>query len=178
MSFLSDILPTGVDITFLGHPRKVCFIRNYDINDNGEVALELKYVQGFRGVMKTGYIFNISDFSPTLDSFNLQTSLEPLVCWKSLDGKSDAMPVEIKIYQEREKYFRQLINLYKVHLAEMIQVVEGKISTETRKREVIEGAKSLKAIKEIAAQTETKVVRGPGGRGDGGFDMSSVVGKG
>ena len=156
LDFLHKILPSGIDIVFLGQPRKVGFLVNFDINQDKKVALHVNYV-GIKPPHWTGYWFDVKDFSPPLDAFNPRQYGGLLVCYKSLDGKSTMLPLELKLRSERENKLRKMIEIYQRHLVELLSVIEKQHITDARVKDTIEHAKQLKSLKNIVAEPVIRV---------------------
>lgn len=156
---IGDFLPAqGVKITFAASPRRVGLLVAYDKDPaTGLISLIVKYV-GLKPTDKTGYIFKEDDFMPRLSNIDITATGEPIICWKSIDGLNDARDATMREYIEREKLYRKLYKLHQQQLAELLQIAEGKISSEKRKEEVIENAKALRALKDITNTANLKFV--------------------
>jgi hypothetical protein len=151
-------LPVGVECAFLGQPRKVGLLTNFDINQEGKVALDVRYV-GLEKNEMTGYWFDVNDFSPALDSIDIRSYGGILVCWKNLQGESNFMPPELQRKNSEILNLKHLLDIYKKNNLNLLSLIEGNKIDEAKKRETLEYAKQLKAMREVVADKEVMNVK-------------------
>lgn len=151
--WIGNILPVGTEILFLGQPRVSGILTNFDTNEDGQVALDVRYVGKKRNEM-TGYWFDVNDFSPPLDTIDLRSYGGLIICWKNINGRATFMPPELKLKNEQISKLNKLLQIYKKYNLEALSILEGKKISEERKKETIEVGKQLKALKDIVSEKD------------------------
>lgn len=146
------LLPVGIEIAFLAEPAQIGWLVNWDVNNEGKVALWVEWL-GLKN-KKTGYWFDKLDFSPSPDQWRNYHGV--VRCRKNLMGKGNFFTeINTQFVTEIES-LEKLVDIFKRRIAEMLQFIEKHELVEAKKKETFHNSEAFRALRDLILTTPTQ----------------------
>jgi len=142
-------LSSGIPLTMTAD-NEVIELMTYDINSEKKIAIVFSNPAKQIGKkFRTGYYFNVEDFSPSLDTVDWKNYHGNIVCTRSLDGQRSDVPVQFRSLHQELKMAKEDALTDRKLKVQAIEQRKKEHHHEDLNDEIFRGARTLEAVNKL-----------------------------